>query len=377
MKRLPFLLLLLAAPLRAEDLTEKGLPQAAQEIADAAVAVAAEEGGLKIAVGEFVFAGAGTFNTQAPIQEELIRALAGHYDEDGTVKIIGTYGRHGADVEIKAQITRTDGKNLKNSTANFKDRTASVTKITDQMRLIPGSKAIPPHTPADPKDEKPKPKDRADAAAKPSTAFVRDGTRVQSFRDSLYAVEIRTKAVLRGAATPLTATVKNGEASVPEIPVGVLYEIRLLNYGKQEVSADVSIDGLNEFHFTADRKKDGTPAYSGSLVPPAVGDTPGEAVILGWYDHFDTKEKEHHFQSFLVTEFGKGAISKLPNAPRGKVGVVSVAFSLSFPVGTQRSGGETGNGPPDKQKGDVVQRVADPPHEFVAIRYQRPQGPKK
>ena len=53
--------LTLAAAGRAEDLTEKGLPQAAKEIADVAVAVADEEGGLSITVGEFSFGGEGSF----------------------------------------------------------------------------------------------------------------------------------------------------------------------------------------------------------------------------------------------------------------------------------------------------------------------------
>lgn len=373
MNRVAFVLLFLAAPLRAEELGELGLPQAAREIAKTAIAVAQEEGGLKIQVGRFNFDGDGDSDTDTAIQAELIRALADTYDARGAIKVGGGYIRSDGAVEITAKINRTDGKVLTSVKEKFKELTTTVAKISDQAKLVPGSKVIPQATPADPKEKKPTAKERAEALGKPATAFVRDGTLVQAKKDSLYAVEIRTKKAIDGPSTPLDASIRDGDAVVPEIPVGVLYEVRLLNYGVQEVSAQVSIDGLSEFHFTQDRKTDGTLRYVGTIVPPTVGNKPGEAVIVGWHDRFDTEKKTHHSLAFLVTEYGKGAVSKLPHPPRGKVGVVSVAFALSFPAGTVRGGGETGFGPPVARTGTVVKRVTDPPHEFVAVRYQRPR----
>lgn len=361
---------------RAEELTEKGLPQAVAEIAEVAVTLAKEEGGVKVVVGGFNPIGLGEVNTEGAIQAALVLALGADHDPAGTLSVTGDYKRTPTGVQITAKVSRTDGKELTKAKVEYVEKKASVTKVSDQMRLIPGSKVVPPLTPANPKDDKPTPQERVEAAAKPSTAFVKDGTLVQAKEGSLYAVELRTKKDLRGEATPLVGAVKGGEASVGEIPVGTLYEIRLLNFGTQEVSADVSVDGLSEFHFTADRKdgkKDGPPAYTGTLVPGAANGKPGEAVILGWYDRFDRDKKVHHYQTFQVVKPGEGAVSKVPNASRGKVGVVAVAFALSHQKGTSRGGGETGFGPPDQQKGDVVERVTDPPHEFVAVRYARPK----
>jgi len=49
------------------------------------------------------------------------------------------------------------------------------------------------------------------------------------------------------------------------------------NYGPQEAAFSLSIDGLDQFVFSKNRKPDGSPAFGHIILPAAKGGTPGEA----------------------------------------------------------------------------------------------------
>lgn len=195
-------------------------------------------------------------------------------------------------------------------------------------------------------------------------------TVVQPHPASQFAVEILIKPN-GGRAAPRAIDVTDGKPFVA-INRGEVYEVKVYNYGPQEAAFSLSIDGLDQFVFMKQRKPDGSPLFGHLVLPPAKDGKPGETTVSGWYERFDEVASEHHYHEFLVTEHGKGAISKFPKVGRGKVGVIEVQFSHSFPPGTTRNSGETAQGHAGKTGGTVVKRTIDPAHEFLSVRYNRP-----
>src|SRR5205085_2729693 len=136
------------------------------------------------------------------------------------------------------------------------------------------------------------------------TVFI-DGTRIKSSKDSLYAIELLVKPYKeyeKQAAQPRAAQEKDGQAFAP-IDRGEIYELRIFNYAPVEAAVTATIDGLDLFTFSDDRKddkKDGPPKFSHFFVDPATDGKPGEVTIVGWHKTVDPKRKDN-FLSFLVT----------------------------------------------------------------------------
>jgi hypothetical protein len=95
-------------------------------------------------------------------------------------------------------------------------------------------------------------------------------------------------------------------------------------------------------------------------------------VIPGWFNTIDTKRKDN-FLRFLVTEYGQGAASKFPTQSQGQIGVVTVQISKSHLPGSgqAKSSAETGFGPPVQAELKALERLIDPPHDFISLRYLR------
>jgi hypothetical protein len=186
-------------------------------------------------------------------------------------------------------------------------------------------------------------------------------TLISSHQGSPFAVEILVKsAESSGPALPRPAHVEHGFAYV-DIQRNEIYELKIHNKTGRPVAVNVSIDGLDAFHFCKERKADGRPKFSRFVALQEV------LPIVGW---FITPEKA---LSFLVTEYGKGAVS-YAGVARGQVGVIHVQFSecSSLAYGAKpRGGNETGFGPPRKTSLKPVNYQFEPPHDFVTIRYNR------
>lgn len=187
---------------------------------------------------------------------------------------------------------------------------------------------------------------------------------VKTTADSPYAVEIRSKRVTStNSAKPQKVTVENGQAYV-EIEQQEVYEILVYNRSNSEVGVAISIDGLDVFSFSETRKPDGAPKYTHYIVPP--GNEP--TTIVGWHLR---DQGPDNYSSFLVTEYGKGASAKAPQASQGSVGVIVVSFSKVHSPGGRTATSETGFGPPRSVEVKEVQREIERPHEIVAVRYAR------
>lgn len=193
----------------------------------------------------------------------------------------------------------------------------------------------------------------------------RNNTLVSSNTESGLAVEILTHRSLNEPAMPRRASLIGGRPFV-DIAHDELYEVKLYNNTTREIAAQLSIDGIDMYHFSKDRAPDGSPAYSHVIVPPR-----STATVIGWHNSVSGND---NYKSFLVTSYGKGAASQSGITASEKLGVIHVQFAFSQipPSGEKSSSGkETGLGPPQRVTQEPVTRQIDPPHDFVSIRYAR------
>lgn len=205
-----------------------------------------------------------------------------------------------------------------------------------------------------------------------------DGTRMRSSAASEYDVEVRKR--MHGGDSPfrpVAPTLVDGVLHAT-IALNEEYELKIVNRSKTPVAVSVTVDGLDVFYFAdqANRGKDGKPRFTHFIVY-APGDltdgvkSDGTSIVPGW---FQTLAPPHNYLSFLVTEHGKGAISRAPTVPRDKVGAIHVQFAHCKPApenGKPKSGNETGFGMPRSVEQKAVQVEIEPPHEFLTVRYDR------
>ncbi len=295
------------------------------------------------------------------IDPEADRVVTGEYtfkDDPATgllvvsllIRVLERNGEVLVDLVAKAKAKRDD------FTAKSSD-TKDITKVTGFTGHLP------------PDGSKKERNDEIKKRLKEPSVFIHgpNQTLISSTKDSPFAVELLVKpcnAPREQPARPRPAHEDKGQAFV-DIRKDELYEVKIYNNSEHEVAVALTIDGLDEFTFSDDRKPDGTPRFSHFIIGKK-----STATIVGWHKTANPMRKDN-FLSFLVTEYGQGAASKHPTKSQGKVGVLTVSFAYSFPEGTARSGGETGFGPPVEVKQQPVKRVIDPPFDFISVRYTR------
>ncbi len=240
------------------------------------------------------------------------------------------------------------------------DGTSTIAEITQSTAHI------------DPKGKKPfRNQELLEQLKKPSVYIHgKQKTRVSSHQKSPYAVEVYVKPLQnhqQRQSMPRRIEAKHGMAFV-NIQQKELYEVKLYNHSDRPVAAKLLIDGLDMFHFCIEKTKNGSPAYTHMIIEPHK-----ETTIVGW---FIKLKGRNNYSSFLVTAYGKGAVSQTGIKSRGKVGVIHVQFSHCYPLAdgqTTRGGNETGFGPPRTINQKAVRYEIEPPHNFVSIRYTKPQ----
>lgn len=206
-------------------------------------------------------------------------------------------------------------------------------------------------------------------AAKEPAVFVHgpDNTLVSAKEGSPFTVAVLAKRNGDGGpAKPRPAKAEKGLAVVA-VERDEVYEVKVANNSDHEVAVGLTIDGIDQFHFTEERNDKGAPRFTHWIMPAKT-----ELPIVGWHKTADPTRTDNVL-SFLVTGYGEGAVSKA-GAARGKVGVLHVSFAQCRPLapgGRSKSGNETGFGAPREVKQKVVSYEIDPPHEFVAVRYTR------
>ncbi|MCE9532205.1 MAG: hypothetical protein K8T89_13960 [Planctomycetes bacterium] len=195
-----------------------------------------------------------------------------------------------------------------------------------------------------------------------------DGTKIMTSKDGEFAVEMLVKSNAAGPAAPRKAKDEEGQAFVG-INRNELYEIKIYNLSRFEGAAAINIDGLDVFAFSQVKDpKNGLPKYSHFIIP--AGQT---LTVYGWHKTNDVAD------SFLVTEYGKGASSQAQIAS-GKVGVITLTFRSSGLVpddlpqddgSKDAKNNETGFGPPIKTDLQEVARKTGKVREIITVRYSR------
>lgn len=349
----------LVTPAQAQDLRK-----ATQDLATKVKELIKES---KVRIGRFTPTGQDGANAGDGIGAELAVALGASVDPKASLEVKGDYGFFQDEANPALRVVRIDAKVVNLDTG----KALSNLTLEAVVRNNPDIARLLNYTgPLDPKGDQESRNKELQRRNGKKTVFI-DGSLVSSSQDSPYAVELRVKPLKdhdKHTAQPRAAKDIDGQAFVA-IDQGELYEVRIVNRARHEVAVTLHIDGLDVFTFSEERDpQSGRPRFSHFIVPPAQDDKPGSGVIVGWQKTIVADRKDK-FLAFLVTENGKGAASKFPTLTQGKVGVLTLSFSRSYPKGSRA--GETGFGPEIDRPVKAVERDIDPAHDFVTIRYQR------
>lgn len=206
-------------------------------------------------------------------------------------------------------------------------------------------------------------------------------SRIRANADSPFALELRAKPIGAEAETgiPIPAKIETRPGIVATqmqpfafAPIGKNqeYEIVVVNESQDEIAAAITVDGIDVFTFSEDvDPKTKKSLYTHFVIAPG-----SELVLPGWHKTVGSK-RDDNFLAFLVTEYGKGARSRLfpQQAADGTVGAITVGISKTFMPGDGRRSAraETGFGRPIKQDQQPVERAIEPPHVFLTVRYDR------
>jgi hypothetical protein len=390
---------------RAAEPGKEGLQEVVAKLADGVRKVAAKLEQPAVRIGFFSPFGIDDSNAGAAFMAELAAALKDFVNPGAALELQGSYGfvENPEKSGLKAIVVRTKLVRV-SSGAEEKEFPAFegfIRAVPDIARIMgPGGVAFKPDkdSPGRPSEDKNRdiqnslPPGPGQPPAVQAHVHGPGDTLVSATKDSLYDVEIRSRPLADpGVATPRKVELKNGLPFVP-IDKGEVYEVRVVNRSRQEIAVSLAVDGIDVFAFSDDRvpvtDKDGrevkdssgkvvTRQLSHFIVDPVKEGRPGEVLIPGWHKTAKGREPgkegvpQKNFLSFLVTEYGKGAVSRFPTPSRGKVGTIVVGIALAYPPGDKGVGVETGFGPPVEVIQEVVERRIDSPHEFVTVRYSR------
>lgn len=298
----------------------QGLKEAAADIAAAVKEAVAGRDPPAVRLADFSPLGFNGEDAGAAIRHELRAALGDLVKPDAPLELAGTYkhaaadGMEGKAIVVAATLTDT------NTNKVFKETAAPILFVRDTTRFTGPTGVIAPGGAATTA------RASLDALLTRPTAVVAEG-RVSSREKSDFAVEVLTRAA-DGTTALRPAKLVDAVPFVELAPADAI-ELRILNHSADEAVCRVAIDGLDLFAFD--------PKGPGHVVlPPAKIGKPGEAAVRGWPTGGGGK----------TADITPGGYATLPDKPRGKVGMLSVAVSRSA-------------------------ATDEPPTEFVTIRFRR------
>jgi hypothetical protein len=344
---------------------KKDLPKVAKKVLD----IVAGEKQSVVAVGQFRGPAQHEANFGPGIGELLSQAL-----EDLKKGVVVTKG---AELSVQGSYAFVDEPTdrtrvlvkLKIEVINqqferVKEFVAELTNNADIAKIL-GLTVSLATDPDDPKFEKPE-RNREIKLRLGDPKVTIDGPRIRAAAASKLAVEIRVKGEKdAGPSKPRDAKVVGGQAFV-DIQRGEVYQVVIHNGGSRQVGVALTIDGLDAFTFSEVLN----PKTKKHKYTHYVVDAGKSATIVGWHLR---DQPPDNYSSFLVTEYGKGASARagIASSKEDKIGVLTVAFSLTLPAGDSRGNGETGFGPPISVKVEPLHLDFEQPHEFVTVRYAR------
>jgi hypothetical protein len=376
----------------AQEPKKEGLREVVGQLAESVRKVAGKLDQPAVRIGFFSPFGLDDSHAGGAFMAELATTLKDFVNPAAALELRGEYGfiENPESTGLKVIVVRA--KLIRISTGReekeFPEFEGYIRSVTDLARIAGGNVAFKPddkYEGAPPSEGRNKDLQKTLPPAPGKAPEVKahihgpGDTLVSATSDSPYSVEIRTLALAefgKGTAVARKVELVNGLPFVP-IEKGELYEVRVVNSSNHEIAVSLALDGIDQFSFTDDRTN-GKPNYSHWIVAPCKGDKPAELLIRGWHKtakpltEDDKRQGKGNVLKFLVTKHGEGAASKFPTQSQGKVGTITVGIALSFPPGSGNKGAsETGFGPPEEVKHEVVKRDISAPHEFVTVRYSR------
>src|SRR6056297_167371 len=203
---------------------------------------------------------------------------------------------------------------------------------------------------------------------RPSGAL-RDRTRLAAADAGQVEVEVYRQAS-RSSQTPCVISRDvHGDAKI-SLQRDDVYFIRIHNLHPHEIAARVSIDGLSTFHFSdaSARDENHQPIYNHYIVAPQSA-----ADVQGW---FIRVAGTGNTRQFRVSGYADSAAGRLGIPESNETGVIHVQISETET--RTAKGGERGKslgtalGQSITVRQTAVEREVLDPHEFVTIRYDRP-----
>jgi hypothetical protein len=294
------------------------------------------------------------------VQKKATLSLRGRYD-----KVPDPRDASQILIKVTAEITNSRGDRIDEKFAELRD-----TSLIAGM--LGSTVALPPAAPREKRNEI-----LQKSLDKPS--FSPEGTLIRSAADRPFGVEILVTGIrdapqdAKGwARVPARSPRSEDGQPFVDIKRDEVYAIRIHNDFKHdnepyEAAVLVAIDGIDVFNYSQMRDpKTRKPKYTHYVCPQ------GQCTICGWHK---TNEQS---DSFLVTEFGKGAASRAKVA-RGKIGVITVKFALAWAgndvpapeKGARDAGNETGFGPPIRTQLKEVERHVGVVRDVISVRYSR------
>jgi hypothetical protein len=288
------------------------------------------------------------------VQRRASLLLRGRYDKARDPRDAGLIV-----VNVTAEILNADGRLVA-------ERTAVVRDTGLVAELLGTTVALPPAATRTKRNEI-----LREMIDKPR--FTSAGTEVRSAPESPYAVEILVtskdqvpKSAKEWESVPARAVHdKDGQPFV-DIKGDEAFAIRIHNNVESDAAVAISIDGIDIFNFSKIRDaKTDQPKYTQYICPP------GQTTIPGWH------KTNEHFEFFFVTQYANGAISKMANASRREVGLITLRFALAWKGelvpeaerGARDAGSETGFGPPTKTELEAVARQVGVVRDVINIHY--------
>ncbi|MCE9533115.1 MAG: hypothetical protein K8T89_18610 [Planctomycetes bacterium] len=337
-----------------------------------------EEGQTSIAVDQFAGAGVDAMNfgpgIEQLLQQELEVTQKGIVDPKALLRLSGKYSFKKPDnglsfFELTLNIEKNNGEKVGELSQKFNQEKLKIVDSDVLAVMTARTTPLPPRETREQLNERIKKSIDEPKIEQPAN------TRIKTSKESPFELELLTTLL---ESAPKDAA---GWENIAPIPIGKgangaeaniqrndVYAVRVFNNTPHDAAVTLTIDGLDVFTFSEVRTPEGRPKYSTFIVPPK-----SSFIITGW---FKTNSKA---DSFLITEYGKGAISTQPSVGRGKVGVLTVTFALAWSgqnipedeKGARTGGNETGFGPPVKVDLPETKRTIGVVRDVISVRYTR------
>jgi hypothetical protein len=202
------------------------------------------------------------------------------------------------------------------------------------------------------------------ASQRPTTYLV--GTQVNPSPTSPFAVELLLTD--RGRRSPVPIQTDDNGRPFAQLPQDQVYAVRLLNHADYDAAVQLTIDGINVFHFSEQQ-----PAPKYWVVPKKQGSQPGEVLVRGWDKSAD------RCLEFKVVDLPASAAARVKLDVNHGIGLITATFAACWEHEQDRPRSEgrtraTGFGNELLDPKTLVKRHVGQVRDVITLRYQRAES---